>query len=94
MILTDVNVLLYAHREDANDHKAYREWLEQVINGPSSYAMSDMVLSAVLRIATHPRIFDPPSPLQEALSFCNQLRDQPHCVSVAPGPRRPTRRPP
>jgi len=33
MFLMDVNVLVYAHREDTPDHLAYREWLESVING-------------------------------------------------------------
>ena len=32
MILTDVNVLVYAHREDATDHAAYRKWLEAVLS--------------------------------------------------------------
>ena len=29
MILPDVNVLVYAHREDAVDHARYRQWLEE-----------------------------------------------------------------
>jgi len=32
MILPDVNVLVYAHREDADDHVSIRAWLEGVIN--------------------------------------------------------------
>ena len=28
MQLVDVNVLVYAHREDASDHDRYRAWLE------------------------------------------------------------------
>ncbi len=31
MILPDVNVLVYAHREDAVDHTRYRQWLEGVL---------------------------------------------------------------
>ena len=27
MFLMDVNVLVYAHREDAGNHSAYRQWL-------------------------------------------------------------------
>ena len=29
MILMDVNVLIYPHREDVRDHAAYRQWLEE-----------------------------------------------------------------
>ena len=49
--------------------------------------MSDSVLSGFLRIVTHPRVFDPPSPLAAALEFAHQVRSQPHCVHLAPGPR-------
>lgn len=87
MILCDVNVLVYAYREDAPGHAAYREWLEKVVNGDEAYGCSDLVLAAFLRVVTHPRIFSPPSPLDHALTFASLLRDQPHCVPVAPGPR-------
>jgi predicted nucleic acid-binding protein len=31
VILADVNVLIYAHREDAADHPTFREWLESMM---------------------------------------------------------------
>lgn len=36
---------------------------------------------------THPRVFDPPSPLEEALAFVNQVRNAPSAVPVRPGAR-------
>jgi toxin-antitoxin system PIN domain toxin len=87
VILLDVNVLVYAHREDTPDHTAYRGWLESVINSDRAYAMADLVLSGFLRVVTHPRIFDRPSGLDQALEFIAQVRNQPNCVLVQPGPR-------
>lgn len=87
MILTDVNVLVYAHREDATEHKRYRDWLEQIINGTAAYGVSDIVLSGFLRIVTHPRVFNPPSTLEDALAFVRQVREQPNAVLLSPGPR-------
>lgn len=87
MILTDVNVLLYAHREDAADHRRFRNWLEDVIGQPDAFGVSEMVLSAFVRVVTHPRIFYPPSPLASALEFCNLLREQPNAVIISPGVR-------
>jgi toxin-antitoxin system PIN domain toxin len=87
MILFDVNVLVYAHRVDAPAHAAYRHWLEGVINGDQAYGFNDLVLSGFLRIVTHPRIFDPPSTMDQALAFVNQVRDQPNAVLISPGPR-------
>ncbi len=87
MILTDVNVLVYAHRADAPDHAAFRQWLEDLINGDQAYGVSDLVLSGFLRVVTHPRICNPPSDLASALAFVQVIRSQPNAVLVAPGPR-------
>lgn len=87
MILTDVNVLIYAHREDAADHVRFRNWLEGVIAGPEAFGVADLVLSGFLRVVTHPRIFDPPTPLARALEFCDFVRDQPAAVPIHPGER-------
>ncbi len=87
MFLFDVNILVYAHREDAPQHEAYREFLEKLINSEQAYGMADLVLSGFLRIVTHPRIFKPPSDMATALAFARQVRNRPNCVTVSPGPR-------
>lgn len=87
MILTDVNVLVYAYREDAPGHAGYRQWLEDLINSNQAYGVSDLVLSGFLRVVTHPRVFNPPSDLARALAFVRQIREQPNAVNIAPGPR-------
>ena len=85
MFLPDVNVLVYAFRRDAINHEHYRDWLESTVNGDSSYASSDLVLSGFIRVVTHPRIFREPSSLPEALAFARTVRDQPACQPVSPG---------
>ena len=87
MLLCDVNVLVYAHRADAPNHEAYRNWLEKLISGNAAYGVSDLVLSGFLRVVTHPRVFDPPSTLQEALAFAEQIHSQPNAVWLQPGER-------
>ena len=85
MILMDVNVLVYAHREDVKDHLAYREWLESVINGNTKYGFSELVLSGFVRVVTHPKIFEVPSSLAQALTFANQIKSSCQAVCIAPG---------
>lgn len=80
-------MLVYAFREDAPEHSAYRNWLNALVQSHESYAVSDQVLSGFLRIVTHPRIFHPATPLEAALSFADAFRAQPNAVPVAPGPR-------
>ncbi|GMV49640.1 MAG: Ribonuclease VapC43 [Nitrospira sp. OLB3] len=87
MILLDVNVLVYAHREDAPDHRAYLSWLEDLINSDQAYGLSDIVLSGFIRIVTHPKVFTPRSTIHQAIAFAQELRGQPNCVAIAPGPR-------
>lgn len=87
MVLPDVNVLVYAHREDAANHPAYRAWMEGVVNGDEAYGISELVLSGFIRVVTHPKVFNKPSPLADALAFAEQLHDQPNSILVEPGPR-------
>jgi toxin-antitoxin system PIN domain toxin len=87
VILLDVNVLVYAHRADARDHRRYREWLSGVLTSPAAYGLSDLVLSGFVRIVTHPRVFEDPSPVTKALAFAAEVRDRPNAVRISPGER-------
>jgi toxin-antitoxin system PIN domain toxin len=87
MILPDVNVLLHAFRSDSPQHIQYLKWLEDTINGDAAYGMSPQALSAVVRIATHPRIFVQPSRLPEVMAFATTLMSHSHCQLIQPGPR-------
>ncbi|HSA55483.1 MAG TPA: type II toxin-antitoxin system VapC family toxin [Gemmatimonadaceae bacterium] len=87
MILTDVNVLVYAFREAAPGHAAYRDWLLAQVNGREAFGLSELVLSSVLRVLTHPRVFSPPTPIPAALAFVEALRAAPNAVLIHPGPR-------
>jgi len=49
--------------------------------------VSELVLSGFLRVVTHPRVFAPPSRLEDGLQFAAEVREQPNAVTVAPGPR-------
>ncbi len=87
MVLIDVNVLVYAHRRDSVNHLAYRRWLENCIGSDQAYGMSDLVLSAFVRVVTHPRIFKVPTRLEDALRFTSEVRGPSNCVGITPGAR-------
>jgi hypothetical protein len=87
VLLADVNVLVYAFRRDAPGHQQYANWLRELIDSDTAFALADLVLSGFLRIVTHPAIFNPPSPVDRAIAFVEQVRHRPHAVTVAPGPR-------
>lgn len=88
VILIDVNVLLvYAKRLDSANHAGFHAWLEQAFNSETQIGCSELVLSSVVRILTHPQIFPQPTKLHEALEYVTYLREQPSCVPIAPGAR-------
>ena len=87
MILPDVNVLIYAFRRDTVDHPRYRRWLLEVSEAEENFAISELVLSGLIRIVTNRRAFRRPSSLDEALAFATVLLDRLNCVVVSPRER-------
>lgn len=85
--MLDVNVLVYAQRGGAPEHERIGAWLQDVANGSAPFGLSPLVLSGVLRILTHPRVFAKPTPLDDARMFVQALLERPNCVEIAPGPR-------
>ncbi len=87
MILPDANVLVYAFRRDAVGHGEYRGWLESTLSQETVFGVSDIVLSAVIRIVTHPKVFGRPSTLQQAFHFAEWLLQQDAVIRLHPGQR-------
>lgn len=87
MQLPDVNVLVHAHRLDSERHDDYRRWLDAARMGPEPIGISELVLSAFVRIVTHHRIFRDPTSPAVALEFCDALLASPSVVRVRAGDR-------
>ena len=81
----DVNVLVSAFREDAPHHGRCRAWLVEALSGREQVGLSELVLSGVLRVLTHPRIFHPPTPNEAATAFVDALLAQPSSAPLRPG---------
>ena len=87
MQLPDINVLIYAHRADAPEHKKFAAWLTGLVRSRESFALSTYVLSGFLRIVTNRKIFEPVTPMPTAIAFCQELLKQPRAVVVLPSER-------
>lgn len=85
MILPDVNVLIYAFRRDAAEHRKYRQWLDGVVNAQTAFGMSPQILASVIRIATNPAVYRQPSTVREAVAFADIVLQQPNCRPIRPG---------
>ena len=85
MLMPDVNVLVYAHRQDEAWHERYADWLSRTVDGPEPFALSVLVAVGFLRVVTSPRIYADPTPLPVALASIEQLADHPRCRLATPG---------
>lgn len=68
MIAIDSNILVYGHRRDSPFHEAADRELTQLAEGGRIWAIPWPCLHEFVAVVTHPRIYDPPTPLPEALS--------------------------
>ncbi len=88
MKLCDVNVLVYAHRPDVtNEHEAYASWLKKLASGNEAFGISEAILSGFVRVVTHKGSFPDPTPISDALTFCEELISRPQACILRPGPR-------
>lgn len=85
MKMPDVNVLVYAHRAEDPAHVHYRDWLEELVNGPAPFALSVLVATGFVRVVTHSKFGPAPSELEQALAFVEVIASAPRCRVVGAG---------
>jgi toxin-antitoxin system PIN domain toxin len=85
MIAVDTNILVYAHRAESPFHERALETLEQLGNGDDPWAIPWPCFHEFISIATHPRIYSPPSPTEVALTFLENWRQSPGLHLIAEG---------
>jgi len=81
VIVPDVNVLVYAFREDQPDHRRYREWLIGALAADEPVALPGHLISGFMRVVTNPRVFAPATPPAEAAHFVAALLEAPGAVT-------------
>lgn len=67
MIGVDTNVLVYAHRRDSQFHEPADRRLTELAESGQPWAIPWPCIHEFLAIVTHPRIFQPPSTISQAL---------------------------
>jgi len=77
VLLPDVNVLLAAYRPDHVHHKLARRFLDEARGGSVTVGLSDVALAGVVRLATNPRVFVRPDPVDAVLEFIDVLLEPP-----------------
>jgi uncharacterized protein len=69
MFLFDVNIYLHAHRKDSPHHGTCSSFLTEHLEEDRLSGYSPLALSGFIRVATHPKVFSPPSSIDKALAI-------------------------
>jgi len=80
VIAVDTNLLVYAHREDVDWHGAAYACIKQLAEGTTPWAIPWPCIHEFLAIATHPRIYAPPTPTDKALEQVDAWMESPSLV--------------
>lgn len=83
MIAVDTNVLVYAHRRDSEFYSAAFAVVKQLAEGRALWAIPWPCLHEFFSVVTHPRLYDPPSTADEALTQIEAWLASPSLVTLA-----------
>lgn len=86
MIAIDTNILVYAHREDSEWHESADRCLTQLAESGATWAIPWPCIHEFVAIATHPRIYDPPTPFEDAMEQVECWLEAPTLVLLSEGP--------
>ena len=87
MILCDVGVLLNAMVEKSEHHRVCRRELDRLRATPDEMALNELILAAVVRIGTNPKVFRPCPAAREVFEFVDVLGAPGGIRWISPGPR-------
>lgn len=82
MVAVDTNILVYAHRGDSPWHTPASRVIIGLAEGRASWAIPWPCLYEFLAIVTHPRIYNPPTPLRDARLQMRNLLESPSLVLI------------
>ena len=85
----DVNVLVAASRTDHPHHEVARDWLETSLGTSgtgAAFTLMPMVLASFLRLVTSPKIFQIPTPAEDAVAFLDAILATPGVQLAQLGP--------
>ncbi len=77
MIAVDTNLLVYAHRSDSPLHDMARETVGALAGGRDPWMIPWPCVHEFLAVATHPRIYKPPSTMAQALGQVDAWMESP-----------------
>ena len=80
MTAVDTNILVHAHRRDSRWHAGASACVRRLAEGRAAWAIPWPCLHEFIAVVTHPRVYDPPSTVEEALGQFDAWMESPGLV--------------
>ena len=86
VIAVDTNILVHARRQEMPHHEEAVALLRALAEGYDAWALPWPCVYEFVRVVTHPRVFAPPSALEDVLDDLESLLTSPSLVLLGEGP--------
>jgi toxin-antitoxin system PIN domain toxin len=87
VIAVDTNVLVFADRAELPKHRQALAALRELAEGRDAWALPVFCIGEFIRVVSHPRIFEPPTPATDAVAQVSALLESPSVRLLSPGRR-------
>jgi toxin-antitoxin system PIN domain toxin len=87
VIAVDTNLLVYAHRADHEWNQAAHACVNRLAAGRAAWAIPWPCVHEFIAIVTHPKVFDPPSTLKQALAQMEIWTESPSLRLIGEAPQ-------
>ncbi|MEI7911356.1 MAG: TA system VapC family ribonuclease toxin [Verrucomicrobiota bacterium] len=85
MMIPDVNLLVYAHNDQAPEYAKAKAWWEAALNGRVPVGLPWISMSGYIRLMTHPRVLAQPLDIHLAIGHVRSWLAQPPVRILHPG---------
>ena len=82
MIAVDTNILVYSHREDSAFHEPASEVVRSLAESDAPWAIPWAAVHEFLAVVTHPAIYSPPTPVEDALEQAKRWLESPSLTLI------------
>lgn len=87
MIIPDINLIIYAHNDQAPQHQKARAWWEGLLNGKTPVGLPWVCISGFIRLMTHPRVLAHPLDVATSVEHVRSWLNQEPVRILHPGAR-------
>jgi|TARA_B100001971_G_C17887335_1_gene381160 hypothetical protein len=82
LIAVDSNILVYAHRVDADWHLTAKQTILELAEGRTTWGIPWPCIHEFLAVVSHPRIYNPPSTTRQAIEQVETWLSSPSVVVI------------